>query len=236
MNANTYSTAWFETFLAGYSPTQTETEIEFLIRQLPLPIYRRVLDVCCGSGRHSLPLAECGYHLTGIDFNDEIIRVARHRANGQVSFISGDMRNLAVIPGQFDAVICLWQSFGYFDEITNAHVLRQMRDRLRRGGRVVLDIYHREFFIAHQGQQHFEKAGMHITEDKWMNGDYLTVTLDYGAELLPDVFTWQLYTPAEIIALGAELELHPILACTGFDENKPATADSPRMQLVFERN
>ena len=56
------------------------------------------------------------------------------------------MRNLAALRVQFDAAICMWQSFGYFDEATNAQGLSDIAGLLRAGGRLILDVCHREFF------------------------------------------------------------------------------------------
>ena len=52
------------------------------------------------------------------------VQEARAGAGANCHFLLGDMRDLADVPGDFDAVVILWQSFGYFDDATNAAVLR----------------------------------------------------------------------------------------------------------------
>ena len=235
MEVNAYSRTWFDTFLADFSPAQTEVEAEFIARHLPLPAYRSVLDLCCGMGRHAVPLAERGYEVTGVDLSTEALAAARESAPQSVTLLQGDMRDLSFLRGEFDAVLSLWQSFGYFGEDTNASILRQISDKLRRDGRFILDIYHRGFFEAHQGERRFERNGLTIVESKRMVGNRLTVTLNYGPAVPPDVFDWQLYTPEEIEALAAEVGFRLVASCTGFEEHQPATSTSPRMQLVFEK-
>ncbi len=236
MIANDYSPMWFETFLLPISAAQTEAEIAFLARHLPLPEYGTVLDLCCGTGRHAIPLADRGYQVTGVDLNPyAVAEAARNGPTGKVTFIQADIRDLSPISGTFDAVLCLWQSFGYFDDQTNTSILRQIRDKLRPGGRFILDIYHRAFFEAHQESRQFERSGLIITERKQMAGGRLTVTLDYGSASPTDVFEWQLYTPNEICALANQIGLRTVLACTGFDESQQPGPTSPRMQLVFEK-
>ncbi len=236
-NTNVYSPTWFATFLAPYAPAQTERELAFLTRQLPLPDYRTVLDLCCGSGRHAIPLAARGYVVTGVDRDESAVAQARRQAGDSVTFVRGDMRELeTAAPGTFDAAICMWQSFGYFDSATNMDVLRQMRDRLRPGGRLILDVYHRTFFEEHQEDRRFELGGRAIVERKRMTGHRLTVTLDYGPDLAPDVFDWQLYTPEDLVALAATMGLRPVVVCAEHDEARPATPASARMQLVFARD
>jgi len=241
MRANAYSATWFDTFLRTYWPQQTERELDFLARHLPQPAFRTLLDVCCGPGRHALPLAARGYLVTGVDRDAAMVAEAAREAEsiagaGAARFLAGDMRALAANPGEYDAVTCLWQSFGYFDAPTNADVLRQMRDRLRPGGRLVLDIYHRAWFAAHQGTETpSERAGRPITTTRTLAGDRLTVRIGYDAGEPPDVMDWQLFTPEEVGALAEGMGLRTLLACADFDEARPATGDEPRMQLVFER-
>jgi SAM-dependent methyltransferase len=235
MQANTYTPTWFETFLHGYSPEATKAEVAFIARQIPLPLYPRVLDLCCGLGRHALLLAERGYEVTGIDRDAAIIQEARRRAGESVTFLQGDMRDLSSVPGTFDAVLNLWQSFGYFNEATNTQVLCQVYDKLTLGGRFILDIYHRGFFEAHQGERTFERDGHTITETKHIKGNRLTVTLDYGSGVPPDVFDWQLYTPEEITALAEGIGFRALVACSWYDESVPATPNEARMQLVLEK-
>jgi len=262
---NRYSTTWFETFLETISPGQTESEIAFLRRQLPLPAYRRVLDLACGRGRHAAPLARLGYAVTGLDHDPMALDAARRRSGSEVRYVEGDMRDLSILSEPFDVVINLWQSFGHFDPATNAGVLRQIAERVpgssrpcpaavaasagtglgsagaRDGpavlGRLVLDVYHRGFFERHQGVRPLERHGRTVAvETKSMRGDRLTVRLDYGPGQPPDRLDWQLYTPEELVALARECGFSCLLTCSGFDEHTPVSPDDPRMQLVFEKS
>jgi SAM-dependent methyltransferase len=235
---NTYSPQWFDLFLKPIAPAQTAAEVAFIARLMPLPAYADVLDLCCGSGRHALPLAERGYHVTGVDRTAPALAEARHEAERRglpARFIQADMADLGVVPGPFSAALNLWQSFGYGDAAANAAILRAVRERLASRGRFLLDIYHRGFFAARQGEQRFTQGGHEITETKAMDGDRLTVTLDYGPDAPADRFDWQVFTPDEIGALAVASGFRMVLACAGFDERQAPSAEVPRMQLLFER-
>ncbi|MCI0438732.1 MAG: methyltransferase domain-containing protein [Chloroflexi bacterium] len=232
---NTYSTTWFETFLEPISRTQTEAEVAFVARNLPNPPFRMLLDLCCGEGRHSELLAEAGYEVTGVDFSDYALGKAKASSDGRASYLKMDMRELEKLPGSFDAVISLWQSFGYFDEAQNADVLRQITAKLKPLGRLILDIYHRAFFEQRQGVMSYEREGRQVTSASSMGGNRLTVRLEYGPGEEIDIFDWQLYTPDEITALAETLGLMRLVACTGFDDATPPSPESPRMQLVFQK-
>jgi SAM-dependent methyltransferase len=232
---NAYSREWFDVFLRTFDPEQTAREVDFLCRQLPIESYSRVLDVCCGEGRHAIPLGAHGYRVTGVDRDDAVLASARSRGNNNARFIQCDMRNLAALGEQFDAAICMWQSFGYFDEATNAKVLGDVARLLRAGGRFVLDVCHREFFRRVPGVRKFEKGGSHVVETRQLQGNRQRVTLSYPPPRAPDVFEWQLFIPEELIAMGASCGLKAAVICSGFDEHTPASDTASRMQIVFER-
>jgi SAM-dependent methyltransferase len=231
---NSYSRAWFELFLE--TRPYTEQETAFVTKNLPNPPYTKVLDLCCGQGRHTNLLAQQGYEMVGLDLDDTALSLAKRKATGTVTYIQKDMRKLDELPGNFDAVISLWQSFGYFDAATNRDILQQICQKLNPQGRLILDIYNREFFEKHQGSDHLERKGVIIRVTNTMRGDRLTAHLEYGDNLGADTFEWQLYTLDEICDLAAGVNLHCLLACTECNEQKPTTSKKPQMQLVFERD
>jgi SAM-dependent methyltransferase len=233
--SNYYSTTWFELFLDTIDPEQTEREAAFVARWLPQPAYRTVLDICCGPGRHARALAQRGYRVTGVDLSAAALAAAHREAGEQVVYLQRDMRNLDGLPGSFDAVVCLWQSFGAFDAATNADVLGQISRKLKPNGRLILDIYHRDFFERNQGTRGFERGGAAMTETKRMDGDRLMVQLDYQDRGEADEFEWQLFTPGEIRDLAEQLGFSLLSVCAGFVETLAASAEQPRMQLVFEK-
>src|SRR3569833_4240889 len=64
---HTYSPLWFRTFLEDVDPAITQREVAFVQRRMPPASHPRVLDLCCGPGRHLGPLAAAGYEPTGLD-------------------------------------------------------------------------------------------------------------------------------------------------------------------------
>jgi SAM-dependent methyltransferase len=236
--ASSYSSHWFELFLHRIDPAQTARECEFLARQLPLARHRAVLDLCCGEGRHARGMIDRGYAVIGVDANETALQHARAPCDDRARLVAGDMRALAALfqPATFDAAVCMWQSFGYFDDAANASILAAVAKLLRPGGRFVLDLYHRAFFEAHQGERQFEAGGVEVVETKRMLRERLLVTLRYGSGQRADHFNWRLYVPDELSALAVTTGFNVVLACSGFDESSAASADVPRFQLVLERS
>ena len=87
----------------------TAAEVDFLIEELKLPEGARILDVGCGTGRHSVELAKRGYRVTGLDLSQGMLAQARRRAEEQgvhVDFVQADARGFSTAE-PFDAAICL---------------------------------------------------------------------------------------------------------------------------------
>ncbi len=69
----------------------------------------RILDIGCGTGRHSLELARRGYRCTGIDQSPDMLAIARQAARNEkleISFVEGDAASTR-LEETFDHAICL---------------------------------------------------------------------------------------------------------------------------------
>jgi SAM-dependent methyltransferase len=107
----------------------------------------RVLDLACGPGRHSIPLAKRGFKVTGVDASPFLVSRARERAlqeGVEVEFVLEDMRTFLRL-NSFRLALCLWTSFGLLEtEEEDLAVLVNLRHSLEEGGVLVLDVMGRE--------------------------------------------------------------------------------------------
>ncbi|RFF27232.1 MULTISPECIES: bifunctional 2-polyprenyl-6-hydroxyphenol methylase/3-demethylubiquinol 3-O-methyltransferase UbiG [unclassified Wenzhouxiangella] len=105
-----------------------------------------VLDLGCGPGRHALPLADAGLAVTAVDTSPSLLeQLETERGERAIEIVEADMREF-VRPQTFDVVIVMWTSFGYFtDEADHRRVLTNIRDSLKPGGRLVLDLVGLEY-------------------------------------------------------------------------------------------
>lgn len=232
---NAYRRAWFDTFARTVDDDATAREVAFLERILPPGEFPHILDLACGAGRHADALAHRGYRVLGVDRDQAELDRAPH-GRGCADYRCLDMRDLAGIrDAPFDACICLWQSFGYFDDGANAGVLRDIAALLRARGRLVLDIYHRDHFEGAEVTRRFQRAGRWVTEHRWVERGRLRVHLAYDGGPLLDVFEWRLFSPDELAALCAKVGLREVLRCARFDERTRPSAHEARMQMCFEK-
>lgn len=192
----------------------TRAEIDRLLEAVDLPREARVLDLCCGQGRHTLELARRGFPaVTGLDRSRYLIRLARRRARAQgleVRFREGDARKVGQLRERFDVVCVLGNSFGYFESADeDVEVLRGIQRVLVPGGRVVLDVtdgaWMRDHFEARSWEwidaKHFVCRERHLATD----GQRLVsreVVVDSEQGVLTDRFyAERLYTPAALLRL-----------------------------------
>jgi len=123
------------------------TEVDQIIELLSLQPGARVLDLCCGIGRHSLELARRGFKVSGFDRTASYLEQARQQAEAEglvVDFVQGDMRRFCALE-EFDAVINMYTAFGYFEEpADDKRVLLNAFASLKKGGKLLIDVMGKE--------------------------------------------------------------------------------------------
>jgi SAM-dependent methyltransferase len=148
----------------------------------------RVLDLACGPGRHALAFCEAGFRVTGVDRSKFLLRKAAGTQAG-VEWVNEDMRTF-VREGEFDLAICLFNSFGYFeDDADNRKVLGNVLRSLRPGGRFVLDLLGSEILartFQAAASETVPGAGVYAVERRWAEHrrkleNHWTVTREDGA-------------------------------------------------------
>ncbi len=141
-------------FHADYlTDAQAEADVEEICSRLAVT-EGRLLDAPCGTGRLAHRLALLGYDVVGVDRCEAFIEMGRSQAHGlaAATLDVGDLRNLEV-QGPFDAVVCWFNSFGYFDDATNRSILDRFSHLLGPGGQLLIDTLH------HDGVVHSLEAG-----------------------------------------------------------------------------
>jgi SAM-dependent methyltransferase len=136
--------------VAGAQLERTLGEVNAIEQKLALP-GAKIIDAPCGTGRHSLELARRGHQVVGIDFNAQVLDVARAAARSAgfgIDFRCQDLRALNDV-GPYDAALCLWGSFGYFSDEENAAFASAVGRALRRGGVFFLDLPVSETLFPH---------------------------------------------------------------------------------------
>ena len=108
----------------------TKKELAYIERILNKKM--RILDLGCGYGRFTIPLAKRRYNIKGIDITPSFIKKAKSMARKnkvKIEFRTGDMRKLPYKENSFDAIICMWS---VFVELTSkSDQLKSIKEMLR---------------------------------------------------------------------------------------------------------
>jgi ubiquinone/menaquinone biosynthesis C-methylase UbiE len=121
---------------------QTESQIQFLKKHLGAN--RCVLDLACGTGRHTIPLNQMGFGVVGLDVSSKLLKIAKQRSK-QVQLVRGDMRFLPFKSETFGATVSMDTSFGYLPtEQEDKAALAEVQRTLTRKGIFVIDVFNRQ--------------------------------------------------------------------------------------------
>lgn len=96
--------------------------------------YKQILDLGCGTGKHSIFLATQGFSVYATDLSATGINITRQKAKSlglnNIHFYQHDMKSIPFADSFFDAVICIWTIYhGTLDEIrkTVGEIYRVLR-------------------------------------------------------------------------------------------------------------
>ena len=141
--------------------SNTVFETDFLLREMPLEPGMKVLDLGCGTGRHTVALAAKGIIMTGLDISSGQLAEAKKRAElarVTVSFIQADAADFTLAE-QFDAAICICEgSFGLLsvDDDPRTHeqaILRNLTAVLKPGAPLLMTVRNACEIIRHYSDE-----------------------------------------------------------------------------------
>jgi ubiquinone/menaquinone biosynthesis C-methylase UbiE len=218
---------------------QTDKQVQFLTKQLnPDGI---ILDLACGTGRHTVPLSQQGFNLVGLDVSAKLLEIARQRGHG-VQLVRGDMRFLPFKTEAFTGAVSMDTSFGYLaSESDDAQSLSELRRVLRQESTVVVDVFNRQNLAAkYKGKNPAPKTREYpsftLLQTRTVNssGDWLCdfwMVLDKSVGQVK-VFehTVRLYEPAQLQGLLEKSGFEVDEVCGGYEGEQFSPASS---RLIF---
>jgi SAM-dependent methyltransferase len=152
---------WYETLFENYGEKYeeesftrgTQGECDFLEKELAHNRELMVLDLGCGTGRHSIEMSRRGYQMTGVDLSESMLAKAREnaaKAGQKINFMQGDARNLP-FKNEFDVVIMLCEgafSLMETDEM-NYEILQNAAKAMKAKGKLIFTTLNGLFPLFH---------------------------------------------------------------------------------------
>ncbi len=161
---------WYEELFTNYANQYekesftkgTLGEVDFIEKEIDCKRSSKILDIGCGTGRHSIELARRGYTVTGIDLSESMLAKAGQKAkqaNVKVEFVQSDARALKFV-NQFDLAIMLCEggfSLMETDEMNYA-ILQSAAKALREKGKFIFTTLNALFPLFHSIKNFLDTA------------------------------------------------------------------------------
>ena len=173
---------WYETAFTGMSADmawteRTGSEIDRALTMLRPEGGERILDLACGTGRHSLELVRRGFSVVGVEIGEELVEIARKDAAEEgleAEFVQGDLRELDY-EGEFDIVLNLNDgAVGYFEtDEENLRTFEVISRALKPGGQNLIQVPNVLYARSHLPQRSWIPSStmIELVEHRWNKKD-----------------------------------------------------------------
>jgi SAM-dependent methyltransferase len=220
-------------------PEQTALEVEYLEKALLRPKEGHLLDICCGHGRHAVPLAERGYRVTGVDSSEDALAEARKAQGGNATWELRDMLDLPWT-AEFDGAYCFGNSFGYLDRDSAERFLGAVSRALKPGARFAVEtgMVAESILLLGPGQRWFRTGDILTLSERRFDVAAGRIEVDYtflrGVEADTRPTSSYYFTVSELLWMHAQAGLK-LVEAMGSVQGEPYSLGSRGLILVTEQ-
>lgn len=173
-------------------------DLQFYKRWLPENKNARVLELCCGTGRLTIPIAQEGYDITGVDFTPSMLEQAKIKASEaglDINFIEADIRILN-LQEKFDLIFIPFNSIHHLylnEDLFKA--LDVVKNHLKEGGMFLFDCFNPNIQIIVKGEKELLKVAEYTTA----NGRDILIKqiMHYESDTQINLIKWHYYINGE---------------------------------------
>lgn len=200
-----------------------------------------ILDLACGAGRHSILFAKKGYKVTAVDLSETLLKIAVEHAKDldlDIHFFRSDIRKLK-LDHEFDIVMNLFTSFGYFDnDLENINVIKKAADLLKTKGTFVLD-YINKCYIENNliKESEEEVSGGVLIQRRWIENERVlkNITIKKNGSVKHYSESVRLFSFDELVNIFEDNGLVIKKTFGDFKGSKYDRLESPRLILFAEK-
>ncbi|MFA6217390.1 MAG: class I SAM-dependent methyltransferase [Candidatus Omnitrophota bacterium] len=250
---------WYEALFENYADKYdkevyvhgTLGECDFIEQEIERDKSLKIIDIGCGTGRHSIELSKRGYTITGIDLSESQLKRAKEKAAKlglKIDFQKHDARNLP-FEGEFDLAIMLCEggfSLMETDEM-NFEILKNATKALKDNGKFIFTTLNGLFPLFHSVKEFYESAAKegnstckNCSFDLMTFRDHNTVAFEDDAGNKKELTcNERYYVPSEITWLLKSLGFKKIdifgAKLGEFSRNDKLTTENFEMLVVAEK-
>ena len=202
-----------------------------------------VLELACGTGNAACALASLGYVVSGYDASEEMIAVAREKAESRqdLQFEVRDLRDLGGV-GDFEAAICLYDSLNYLLSLADVGLaLTQVYDVLAPGALFIFDVCTERNSMQHfhdvrdteQGPGFTYSRHSYYDADEGLQFNRFDIRLENGSRR-QESHVQRIYPHDDLVACIGASPFELLEALDGFTR-RPGSERSDRIHFVLRR-
>lgn len=144
------------------------SDLQFYKKWLPKNKEAKILELCCGTGRLTVPIAKAGYNICGFDYTSSMLGQAKVKASEaglEINFIEADIRSLN-LQEKFDFIFIPFNSIHHLyknEDLFKA--FNGVKNHLKEGGLFLLDCFNPNIQYIVEGEKEQRKIAEYTTED-----------------------------------------------------------------------
>ena len=215
--------------------------LNLIVSIVPLQKCSAILDAACGAGRHSMILASKGHKVTAFDLSKTLLRYAKEKSeqsNLDINFFVSDIRNVA-LKTEFDLIINLFTSFGYFDsDEENFSFIKDSMSLLKPKSYFVFD-YFNETYLKENLVPYSERKidGKKIFEKRYFKNNRIIkeITIDDNGRVSHFCESVRLYSSEDILQRFTKLGYKIYRLYGDYEGKEFSPYNAERLVAVFQK-
>ena len=237
MKLNWFDTPYYKLLYKNRNEDEAGLFIDNMLKKINIEPNSKILDLACGTGRHSIYLSKKGFDVVGIDKSKKNILTAKENENKKLIFFQQEMTK--DINMQFNAIFNFFTSFGYVDHKYNYDTVENISKILMKGGLFIIDFLNQKIVrknIVEYEEKKIENINFNI--HRYIENNYIIKEISFKHNktkynfkervMLLDLKDFENYFNKNNLKI---IDIYGNYKLSSFDINK-----SPRLILISKKN
>ena len=237
MKLNWFDTPYYKLLYKNRNEKEARLFIDNILKKINIRPNSKILDLACGTGRHSIYLSKKGFDVVGIDQSKKNIITAKENENEKLIFFQQEMTK--DINMEFNVIFNFFTSFGYVDHKYNYDTIENISKNLKKGGLFIIDFLNQKIVkknLVEYEEKNIENINFNI--HRYIENNYIFKEISFEHNetkynfkekvMLLDLKDFENYFNKNNLKIS---DIYGDYKLSSFDINK-----SPRLILISKKN